>query len=76
MGYVTHIQSILPVFPTVAMPWQMWPFSISSGHEFFPFMASHICPQKVQNVAIFDFLRNFGHNWAFFNKFMAIFGKI
>ena len=59
----------LPVFPTVAMPWQMWPYSISSGHEFFSFMASHISPQKVQNVAIFDFAKFFGHNWAFSYKF-------
>ena len=58
-----------PVFPTVAMPWQMWPYLISSGHEFFSFMASHISPQKVQNVAIFDFAKFFGHIWAFSYKF-------
>ena len=60
---------LVPVFPTVAMPWQMWPYLISSGHEFFSFMASHISPQKVQNVAIFDFAKFFGHIWAFSYKF-------
>ena len=66
---IRSISMSLAVFPTVAMPWQMWPYSISSGHEFFSFMASHISPQKVQNVAIFDFAKFFGHIWAFSYKF-------